>query len=739
MDKTQDKERIRIIGSVEEIIYRSDKNDYTVIELITDTGEKLVAVGAMPFIAEGEEAVLYGRYITHAEYGRQFLTELYEKKLPTGAVAILKYLSSGTVRGVGPATATKIVERYGEDAFDVIENHPEWLSDIGGISPRKAKEIHDSFCEQSGIRSLMLFCRDFFGSSVIARIYKEWGKDSVPFIRQNPYRLCREIYGIGFDRADALAEGLGIEKEANERLIAGLIYLLHHNSSANGHLCLPKEKLIAAAVTLLGVEEHLILYALELALKEKQLVSVALESVSYLYLPETAEDEQFVADKLLRLDAACPAFDYEDIDRLVEAAELASGITYAAMQKSALYEAMRSGIMVLTGGPGTGKTTVIKGLLGIFRDLGMRVALAAPTGRAAKRMSEATGAEAATVHRLLEASRGESYRPKYERNHDNPLSEDVIIVDEASMMDLTLASAFLDAVKIGARVIFVGDANQLPSVGAGSFLWDMIDSGVLNTVELDEIFRQSGESLIITNAHAVNDGQMPSLSVKDNDFFFLPRREDAIADTVVDLIARRLPKAYGEGILDRIQVITPSRKGRCGTEALNPLLQAALNPPAADKKELSLRERVFRTGDKVMQIRNNYRVEWAENTTDADCVFNGDIGTVEEVDPAGEWISVRYDGYRLALYRKGEYDELEHAYAITVHKSQGSEYGTIILPLYSCPPMLMTRNLLYTAVTRARERVILVGREDIIGVMVENNRHFFRYSLLKNRLMREIL
>ena len=494
----------------------------------------------------------------------------------------------------------------------------------------------------------------------------------------------------------------------------------------NGHCCLPVDKLVAAVSAQLGVEAGMVEAVLPVALERGIVATETVEGADYFYLTEYHEAERYLAKRLRRIDRECPTLDYRDIDRLVERTEIESCITYAPMQRRALYEALRSGVLLLTGGPGTGKTTIIKGLLSIFGGLGLRVALAAPTGRAAKRMSEATSSEAKTVHRLLETVRNEGAVPQFGRDSSNPLEEDVVILDESSMIDLPLARALVAAQKRGARMIFVGDADQLPSVGPGNVFGDLLSSGELNTVRLEEIFRQSETSLIVTNAHKINAGEMPTLDVKDNDFFFLPRREEDIAPTVVDLMVRRLPRAYGQASLEQTQIITPSRKGTNGTEGLNALLQGALNPPDKRRAELSFRDRTFREGDRVMQIRNNYGIDWIENPSGTEGVFNGDIGTVEKIGEGGEYMTVRYDTYRLARYDRTMYEELEHAYAVTVHKSQGSEYGTVIIPIYSCPPMLRTRNLLYTAVTRARTRVILVGRSDILAAMVQNDRHFLR-------------
>ncbi len=727
-----------VSGSVETVIFRNERTEYTVIELLSDTAERIVAVGKMPYIAEGEVAVLHGTWVHHAEYGKQFFAESYEKRLPTDAAAILKYLSSRTVKGVGAATAIKMVERYGEDTFDVIENHPEWLADIPGISRKRAKEIHESFCEQAGIRSLMLLCRDVFGSTVITRIYKLFGNRSADYLRENPYRLCHEVYGIGFERADALAQSLGIGRDAEERLLAGISYLLSYQASYNGHTCLLEKDLLAAASEQLGVEEAKIEKAISVAIERRLLVRVFHEGSSYMYLRSHYEAEKYVSERLLEIDRGCPVLEHRDSEHLIDRSEAETGICYAAMQRRALYEALRSGVLLLTGGPGTGKTTIIKGLLHIFSGLGLRVALTAPTGRAAKRMSEATSSEGKTVHRLLETVRTESQTPVFGRNRDNPLKEDVVIVDEASMIDLPLTEALLSALKRGARILFVGDADQLPSVGCGNIFGDLLASGAFSTVCLDEIFRQSEESLIVTNAHRINAGDMPELFANNSDFFFLPRREEDIGATVADLMVRRLPRAYGENIRDHIQVITPSRKGICGTEPLNALLQNALNPKAEGKRELTFRDRIFREGDRVMQIRNNYNIEWVDSPSMTEGVFNGDIGILESIASDGESMTVRYEGDRVARYDCTMYEELEHAYAVTVHKSQGSEYGTVIFPLYRCPPMLLTRNLLYTAVTRARDRVILVGSQEVLSRIVQNNRRYLRHTLLSQRLKGEI-
>lgn len=739
MEKKEEPQSLR--GTVESIIYRNEQNDYCVIGLIGEDGAEMTAVGALPCVTEGEEVVLYGHYVTHATYGRQFAADSYEKVVPTDIHAILRYLSSGAVRGIGPATAARIVNRYGTESLNVIEEHPEWLADIPGISAKKAAAISESYREQSGARAVMLFCREYFGAAVSARVYKHWGPAAVSIIRENPYRLCADALGVGFPKADEIAASLGLDRNAPARLYSGLRYLLSGAASSGGHSCLPRRKLLPEGVRQLGVDEPTLSAALDGAVAEGVLVAETFPGDGgegpYIYLPEYARAEAYVAARLLALDRGGITYSPEDTDLLIARAEGEFGIRYARGQRAAISEAMAGGILIVTGGPGTGKTTVIRALLRIFDHLGHHVALAAPTGRAAKRMSEVASYEARTLHRMLEMERTENEEPRFRRDAHNPLDEDVVIVDEASMMDLPITEALLAALKNGTRLILIGDADQLPSVGVGNVLCDLIRSEKFRTVRLNEIFRQSRESLIVTNAHRINRGEMPLLDVTDSKFFFVERPHEAdIPKTVTDLLCRRLPRTYGEDIRQTTQVITPSRRGRAGTEALNTLLQAELNPPSPEKREWRIRGRVFREGDRVMQTRNNYDIFWDKAGAEGSGIFNGDIGIIEEIDPAGRTLSVRYDD-RLAHYADADAEELEHAYAITVHKSQGSEYPVVILPLYECAPQLLTRNLIYTAVTRARRMVVLVGRRDIAARMVENDRHDRRYTGLCARLKNE--
>ena len=729
---------IKITGSIEHIIYANEENGYTVCDLGTDDDDLITVTGIMPYICEGDSVILYGEWKHNPKYGRQFSVSQYERYMPANADAILRYLSSGAIKGIGKKTALKIVEEYGDQTLEVLENHPDWLSDIPGISLKKAKQICEDFKAKAGIRTAMLFFRDFFGATTTVKIYKRWGSAAIDIAKHNPYRLCDEIEGIGFERADSMAMKLGLDLNSEARLMSGIAHVLRYNAAQNGHVCLPREKLTEASAALLGADKDSVNDAIDIMLSRGRLKYSLFGGVTYIYSDYSYECECYIAEKLVLLDKVCPAVSTADANILIEREEQKNGFSYAALQKKAITDALENGVMLLTGGPGTGKTTIVKALLEIFINMDMQVALAAPTGRAAKRLSEATSYEAKTIHRLLEFEyqNEENERAGFRRNENDLLDENVIIIDESSMIDNILMCALLKAIKPGARLILIGDADQLPSVGAGNVLSDLLTCERFATVRLNEIFRQAEESLIVTNAHRINRGEIPLLNVKDNDFFFVPRQSDAdIAFTVTDLYKNRLPRKYGADTVNNIQVITPSRRGDGGTDNLNIMLQSSLNPPSKDKKEHKHRERVFREGDRVMQTKNNYELEWSRDDGSTGMgVFNGDIGTITRIDGFGECMEIEFDD-RLVVYDFTLLEELEHAYAVTVHKSQGCEYPIVIIPLYNAPPMLLTRNLFYTAVTRAQKMVVLVGRSDIAERMVKQNRTGERYTCLKQRLV----
>lgn len=724
-----------VSGVAEDIIYHNASNDYTVISFLTDDGREIVAVGCLPDVHKGEPLLLYGDWTYHSSYGQQFTIESYQKTLPTETNDILKYLSSGVIKGVGPVTALKIVNRFGTDTFDVIENHPTWLSDIPGITRKKAAEITKVFREQNGLRQLMMCCRDYLGTASISRVYREWGDRSMSIIEENPYRLCDEIYGVGFERADDIAKKLGIVADSEFRITSGLRYVLNDQAASAGHTCLPRDLLIRMAAQKLQLPEDKVMQVLDAQIARKHLICYLPGDNDYIFTAESDRSESYIAKKLMELSVSCEILPEREIDRLIEITETERGISYASLQRKAIREALSSGVMILTGGPGTGKTTVVQALIRMCRQMGLKTALAAPTGRAAKRMSAATGEEARTIHRMLEMDKtDDDNRYHFKRNANNPLDEKVIIIDEASMIDMPLMEGLLRAIIRGTRLILIGDDNQLPPVGCGNVFRDMIASGRFRSVCLTEIFRQSKESMIIVNAHRINNGELPLLHTKNNDSFFMARaNDDQIVDTIVSLVTTRLPRAYGKEVIDKIQIITPSRKGKAGTENLNKLLKDYLNPPGDTKKEIKYRDTVFREGDKVMQIRNNYDIEWKKGETRGTGAFNGDIGIITRIDPQDETLVITYDGKEYS-YEYSMLEEVEHAYAITVHKSQGSEYPLVIIPLYNCAPLLRTRNLFYTALTRAKEMVIMVGSEYVAQNMVENDHHSLRYTALEQRL-----
>lgn len=659
-------------GTIENLVYRNEKNDYTVMEIVTDDDDLVCAVGIIPMSFEGEIVTLRGQWTYHKEFGKQFAFDSFEKTLPDDVDGIFKYLSSGTIKGIGPVTALKIVNRFGADSFDVIEHRPEWLADIPGITRKKAAAISESFREQSGIRGVMMFCKDYMAVGEVSRVYKKFGSGAVGIIRDNPYILCNGELSIPFAKADAIAMSLGTPLDSKERILSGIVFVLNNIAAQSGHTCLPVEDTILHATEVLGLTREVIEATLNTLIEGRALSTYKMGDVRYVMTNDTAEEEDVIARNLSRIMSSAGRFGALDISILIEKVETTLGISFAQSQRDAIFAALESGVMVLTGGPGTGKTTVVRAMISIFNSIGLSTVLAAPTGRAAKRMSEATGEEAKTVHRMLEMERGTDGYIKFGRSERNPLNEQVVIVDEASMLDLSLTAALLRAMKRGARLILIGDSDQLPSVGAGNVLSDIIASERVRTIRLTEIFRQSKESLIITNAHMINEGSAPIINRTDSDFFFVRReREGDIAEAVATLIDQRLPKTYGANIKDKIQVITPSKKGSAGVEVLNRVLQERLNPRTTFKKERQAHGVIFREGDRVMQVVNNYDIEWEKNGAVGVGLFNGDIGVIEEIRENTEKLIIRFDD-KLCEYGFDLLEDLELAYAITVHKSQGS-------------------------------------------------------------------
>ena len=722
-------------GAISAVVYQNYDNGYSVLRLNVGGGQTVTVVGTIPLPAVGERLMVTGKWSTHASYGRQFEAEFLERLMPQTAMEILSYLSSRIIKGIGPKMAARIVDHFGDETLAVMEREPLRLAEVPGISREKAKAIGEEFRLQVGMRQLMeFFAMHHLPAELAVRTYKLYGDATIELLYDDPYLLMDEGLEAPFEAVDRFAIELGVAGDDPRRVEAGLLFELYYNLSA-GHSFLPEEKLIGATAQLLSVDADAVVQALNRLLEADRLVRDALAGITVIYLPELYEAETYCAKTLLEF-AGNHFPEPRNLDRMIRNVARESGIQYSAEQEQAIREAASTGLLIITGGPGTGKTTILNGILELFGQMQLKCLLAAPTGRAAKRLTEVTGEDASTIHRLLETNIDQNTgKMFFVRDESNPLKCDAVIVDEMSMVDVQLLNSLLQAVPKGKRLILVGDPDQLPPVGPGFPFSDMLRSGELPSVRLTEIFRQAQQSLIVMNAHRVNRGEMPELKTVTSDFFFMRRQsEDAVASLIRDLCTTRLPQNMGIPA-DQIQVLSPTRRGGVGTVALNKMLQAALNPPMQEKNERQFGEFIFREGDRVMQIRNNYDIMWKKSDGSAvgTGIFNGDVGTIAAIDNGTETVTVVFDD-RVADYDFTQLMELEPAYAMTVHKSQGSEYRAVILTAWNGSPYLLSRSILYTAITRARELLIIVGREETVGVMVENAKKNRRYSGLKLRL-----
>lgn len=743
LENKQQTEDEMINGYVDHIIYRNADNGYTVLVMICDE-EEVTCVGTFSDIAEGENIEAHGSYTDHPTYGRQFAVKRFEEKAPKDEMAIERYLGSGAIKGVGIALAARIVRRFKSDTFRIIEEEPERLAEVKGISERKAMEIADQVNAKRDLRQAMIFLQQYGISTTLAvKIYNTYGQEIYGILKENPYRMADDVEGVGFRTADEIASRVGIRTDSDFRIRSGIQYALLQASN-EGHTYLPMPELTQRASNLLQIEpEYIEKHYMNLAM-DRKIIMRQVDDTTQIYASSFFYMEANTATMLKQLNASFDAPDIEIEERLRQI-EKQTKMDLDEHQVEAVKEAVRNGLLVITGGPGTGKTTTINTIIRYFELEGMDIFLAAPTGRAAKRMSETTGFEARTIHRMLELNGGMEGNAGFERNEQNPLETDVIIIDEMSMVDISLMYSLLKAIAAGTRLILVGDVNQLPSVGPGSVLKDIIDSNEFHTVKLTKIFRQASTSDIIVNAHKINRGEPVSLDNKSMDFFFLKRYEaDKIINVTLQLIKQKLPKFVGASEYD-IQVLTPMRKGLLGVERLNGILQMYLNPADKRKREKEHGSTIFREGDKVMQTKNNYQLEWEIRSKYGLCIdkgtgiFNGDMGIIEEINDFAETMTVSFDEGRMVEYPYKLLDELELAYAVTIHKSQGSEYPAVVIPLLSGPRMLMNRNLLYTAVTRAKKCVTIVGNDTTFNQMIENNSQLKRYSGLRDRLTEDSL
>ncbi len=735
MDRNNN-ELFELCGQVESVVFRNDDNGYTVIELAGES-EMITAVGTMPLVNVGEQVKLYGTYKNHPSYGQQFVATACERSMPENLDGILKYLSSGAIKGIGPATAQRLVSAFGADTLTVLETDPVRVAKIKGISQDKALDISHQLSQVVGIRELMAYLSSFsIDAKYAVAIWKAFGNQAISYIEENPFILCDERLGLSFDTADLIAQHQNRSEDDRFRVRAALVHVLNHNK-LNGHTCLPKDKLVDVTSNLLSLERICVESSLTDMLEDGTLVCEHFSDKELIFTSAMHTSERYISARLQML-LRYPATKIQSVDSKIERIEKRENIEYAELQKTAIKEALTKGMLVLTGGPGTGKTTTLNAIISLLKESGQKVMLCAPTGRAAQRMSELTGENAKTIHRLLEVSFDIEDKPQFKKNERNMLNCDALIVDEVSMVDCVLFESLIRALPLSCRLILVGDCDQLPSVGAGNVLSDLIASDMLPVVELKEIFRQSMESLIVTNAHKIVNGEAPVLNAKDNDFFFIQKTSmEEISNTVVDLCTRRLKDAYGYSCISDIQILSPTKKGLLGTFELNRRIQSIVNEKDNSKNEINVNHYTLRVGDKVMQNKNNYNINWVKDNGEfGEGIFNGDIGILLEVNPSTRYVKVRFDD-KTALYDQDSLVDLEPAYACTVHKSQGNEFEAVVMPIYNFAPQLMYRNLLYTAVTRAKKLLILVGDQRSLMRMVENNRRILRYSGLKEFLQEE--
>lgn len=727
-------------GIVESIVFKSSDTGYTVIKF-RENNIIHTAVGVLPHVKEGQNLKITGSWVNHSQFGKQFKVEECEEILPTSKDGIEKYLSSGIIQGIGPVTAKKIVNKFGEDTLNILDNNIERLKEIEGIGKKKLETIIESYREQRELKNITIFLQTH-GLSVnqCLKIYKKYGASSVDTVKNNPYILCDEISGIGFKTSDKIARSLGIEIDSPFRIQSGIRYVINE-FCANGHTFMPKDELIKEASNVLTVSGDIIEENIKNAALDRKIKLERVNDKEGVFTIPNYYCELGITNRILTLAISNFQDISVDVDHLILQFEKKNNITFAESQKDAIISAFQNGIEIITGGPGTGKTTIIKCIIEIFETCGLKVLLGAPTGRAAKRMSESTGKEATTIHRMLDMGVFEKEESVFVTNaEEHSLEADVVIIDEASMIDITLMNALLKSIKVGTRLIIVGDVDQLPSVGAGNVLNDFIESGFTKVVRLKEIFRQGKESMIVVNAHKINKGEMPKLNEKGSDFFFIRNDiQEGILNTIIDLINTRLPKFNSNwDKLKSIQVLVPMKKGVLGVTNLNERIQNVLNPKAPYKKEKEFRSMVFREGDKVMQIKNNYSLKWTRIAGKGEHeglgVFNGDMGFIESIDLEGKKLSIIFDDERRVIYDFMYLDELDLAYAITIHKSQGSEFPVVIIPAYMGAPLLMNRNLLYTGITRAKEMVVVVGIPKALKYMVDNTRSMERYSSLNWRI-----